>query len=265
METQVLKVFSYEVYTIDPVSKQTGWDIKFVNVIAHTGSEALHILTTWDAFDCVILFNYKEEYTGNMPHGSIIEVNHLNEVITIVLDPRKQKTFNLVEELKKQTELLRVEYLEKTKAYAAKYFAVCKERAKWKDAQWCTFLGLVPEPANKGMASEFMTFPKGFWNSKASKHYDKLKYEAKRIAKMGFDNYDAQEVKRAENHYLASCEKLAERIERKGLDQSCLTIHTAKVGVNIETTLTDGVQTVRAWTIIAEGEIQRPHYRYLVK
>jgi hypothetical protein len=35
--------------------------------------------------------------------------------------------------------------------------------------------------------------------------------------------------------------------------------------VNIDMTLTDGEKTVKAFTIIAEGQIQRPHYRYLVK
>ena len=37
------------------------------------------------------------------------------------------------------------------------------------------------------------------------------------------------------------------------------------IGVNIESIITDGTKTVRAWTIVAEGEIQRPHYRYLIK
>jgi hypothetical protein len=30
-------------------------------------------------------------------------------------------------------------------------------------------------------------------------------------------------------------------------------------------TLSDGEKVVKAFTIIAEGTIQRPHYRYLVK
>jgi hypothetical protein len=42
-------------------------------------------------------------------------------------------------------------------------------------------------------------------------------------------------------------------------------IISGTVGVNINITLTDGDKTVRAYTIVAEGEIQKPHYRYLVK
>jgi hypothetical protein len=37
------------------------------------------------------------------------------------------------------------------------------------------------------------------------------------------------------------------------------------VGVNFETTLSDGEKIVRAFTIVASGEIQKPHYRYLIK
>jgi hypothetical protein len=66
-------------------------------------------------------------------------------------------------------------------------------------------------------------------------------------------------------HYEFSIEKLAERIIKKGLNQDNLKIVTSHIGVNIETTINDGNKTVRAFTIIAEGEIQKPHYRYLVK
>jgi len=66
-------------------------------------------------------------------------------------------------------------------------------------------------------------------------------------------------------HYENSINKLAARIEKKGLNINKLTTVTAHVEANIETTLTDGEQTVRAFTILAWGEINRPHYRYLVK
>jgi hypothetical protein len=71
--------------------------------------------------------------------------------------------------------------------------------------------------------------------------------------------------KQAKDHYTDCIKKLAYRIEQKKMISSDLQIKTAKVGVNIETTFTDGIQTVRAWTIIARGPIQRPHYRYLIK
>ena len=72
-------------------------------------------------------------------------------------------------------------------------------------------------------------------------------------------------VKNAELHFESSLDKLISRIESKGLNMNNISIRHCKVYVNIEIVITDGVKTVRAFTIIAEGEIQRPHYRYLVK
>ena len=59
--------------------------------------------------------------------------------------------------------------------------------------------------------------------------------------------------------------KLAFRIEQKGLNTDNLKLSSSHVGVNFETAITDGTKTVRAFTIIASGPVQRPHYRYLVK
>jgi hypothetical protein len=52
---------------------------------------------------------------------------------------------------------------------------------------------------------------------------------------------------------------------KKGLNEENLKVVTSHIGININTTISDGDKTVKAWTIIAEGEIQKPHYRYLVK
>ena len=71
-------------------------------------------------------------------------------------------------------------------------------------------------------------------------------------------------VGNAISHYEDSIAKLAARIEAKGLNVSNLKVKTSHIGVNIETVLTDGSKTVKAFTIIAEGQVQRPHYRYLV-
>jgi len=44
-----------------------------------------------------------------------------------------------------------------------------------------------------------------------------------------------------------------------------LQLSTSYLDPNISTKITDGKKTVNAWTIIASGPIQRPHYRYLIK
>jgi hypothetical protein len=82
---------------------------------------------------------------------------------------------------------------------------------------------------------------------------------------MGIDKFIDKELKKAELHYESSLLKLAYKIELKKIDIHNMSVVTGHVGVNIDMTLTDGEKTVKAFTIIAEGQIQRPHYRYLVK
>ena len=72
-------------------------------------------------------------------------------------------------------------------------------------------------------------------------------------------------VDNAKKHFASSIEKLAYRLLEKGLNLDNLSFDTSHVDANISTTINDGDKSVRAWTIIASGEVQRPHYRYLIK
>ncbi len=81
------KKIGFEVYTVHPETKEEGWDIKFVEVIANDYKEAKEILSTWDLFDCVILHNYtvKQDSTPYYKHGVILEVDyHYKKVIGII-------------------------------------------------------------------------------------------------------------------------------------------------------------------------------------
>ena len=83
----------------------------------------------------------------------------------------------------------------------------------------------------------------------------------------GLEAYLKSSNLKAEKHYENSLKKLELRIEKKEMDIQNLVADTkySDVEANIEVTLTDGNQTVRARTIIASGPVQKPHYRYLVK
>ena len=146
---------------------------------------------------------------------------------------------NLINILNSETESLRIQYLEMTEKWAvAEFNRLC---------EW---------------ASEYHTGKFGF--GAASKTYHNLPYYI--VNSNGkVDQHVEKMVKAAEQHYENSIQKLAARIEKKGLNTENLSVLTSHVGVNINTTLTDGIKTVRAFTIIAEGPIQRPHYRYLIK
>ena len=85
------------------------------------------------------------------------------------------------------------------------------------------------------------------------------------IIKTGLQKFVEKQVKQAENHYESSILKLSIKIQKKGLNIEKLQVKSGMVGVNFETTLTDGEKIVRAFTIVASGDIQKPHYRYLIK
>ena len=145
----------------------------------------------------------------------------------------------LIQTLTAQTQSLKDQYISMTSDWAAKEFDTLREfvadhRAGRNGYTWSS--------KKYWSLPSYILDPKG----KVETHIEKA-------------------VKAATMHYEESIEKLAARIEKKGLDQSSIKIETTHLGVNIETVLTDGKKTVRAFTIIAQGEIQRPHYRYLVK
>lgn len=171
----------------------------------------------------------------------------------------------LIEILRNETEPLRVQYLDFTKSWAEKYYNLIETRSKWSEETWCSFLGLTPEVRNPGTNREFYSFPKNFYNTSNSRKYRKLRDEIASVLRMGYDKFLAKEIKKAENHYESSLQKLTNRILLKNLNIDNLQIVSGRVGVNIEIMLTDGEKTVKAFTIIAEGSVQRPHYRYLVK
>jgi hypothetical protein len=153
---------------------------------------------------------------------------------------------NLINTLTEQTQQLRAEFIAKTMTWAANDFDAL---TKWADEYSAGKHGF-------GEASKkYYRLPDCVMNHKNYTHHGKNPMQ----------RYVDQAVKNAEAHYVSSIAKLAERISAKGLNESSLKIETAYVGVNIETTLTDGVKTVKAWTIIASGEVQKPHYRYLIK
>lgn len=84
--TKILKImttyFNFEIYTSDPSTGTTGWDIFMVSVKADTYEEAIINLKKFPNFDCVILFNFVREeeeetadflVTENWPTFKIID------------------------------------------------------------------------------------------------------------------------------------------------------------------------------------------------
>lgn len=153
---------------------------------------------------------------------------------------------NLINTLKKETETLRVQYLAMTEEYAANFFNHVKnEMVKYGSKEF--------RSVKESNPSEYYRLQKLVHGRYATIYFG------------GLEKFIGKEVKNAEMHYEDSIVKLADRIEKKELNQEKITVATSHIGVNINTTLTDGEKTVKAFTIIASGPIQRPHYRYLIK
>lgn len=79
------------------------------------------------------------------------------------------------------------------------------------------------------------------------------------------ENHIEKARKFACNHYENSILKLAIRVEKYGLNVEKLVVNSSHIGVNLDCTLTDGQKTIKAFTIVASGDVQRPHYRFLIK
>lgn len=166
----------------------------------------------------------------------------------------------LINILKNETNSLKEQYVQKTKEWATNHYLFVTKRSGWGVVEWCEYLGITPD-----LSYNQPQFPKGFYNTENASRRFKLLNETSRLIRIGLDKYVEKEVENAYKHYEESIEKLAFRIEKKGLDISKIKATTSHIDVNINTVLTDGVKQVKAFTIIAEGQVQRPHYRYLIK
>jgi len=169
----------------------------------------------------------------------------------------------LIERLTEETQSLKKQYLEMIQTWSQEEFTRLKEMSRWSTQQWADHFGITLEERFPGAGT--YSWPRGFYNSQRSVPVFRAREKAAAAASQGEQKFMERAMKNAEQHYEGSIAKLAYRIQNKGLDESSLKMSTSHIGVNIETTITDGSQTVRAWTIIASGPIQRPHYRYLVK
>ena len=171
----------------------------------------------------------------------------------------------IINKLIEGTQILKEEYISSTKKWAERSYDSYIEKSKWNQEKWCQIFGIQPRVVNEGTPNQFIAFPKGFYNTKESKTYSNAQNEISKIMRLGKDKYIQKMIEQAEHHYKQSLEKLAYRI--KGLEMNFLEMQfiTSKIGVNIDTIISDGQQIVKASTIIAEGPIQRPHYRYLIK
>jgi hypothetical protein len=125
-----------------------------------------------------------------------------------------------------------------------------------------------------GITRTSTTFVNDFSNMTEQEKADFLKHESMEkwmwstgysVSQMSQQDFSKKELKKAEKWFDDSIVKLATKINGKGLNLDALQMSSTYVERNLCTTITDGVKKVKAQTIFACGEINRPHFRYLVK
>jgi hypothetical protein len=75
----------------------------------------------------------------------------------------------------------------------------------------------------------------------------------------------AKQLKKSDKSFDASLMKIAFNIQKVEMNIEKAEVVNAFMNNGIDLTLTDGDKKVHAFTIIAFGEIQRPHFRFLIK
>lgn len=183
---------------------------------------------------------------------------------------------NLIAQLMTETQELKTDFLLKTSEFATSEFARLTAMTGMDKFELGATLGFESEiqtvsdlryGAVAGTKIRVWSLVNGYekFNYKHHAKIDKLKDAIYMANKIGVDAYVSKQVESAREHYVLSIYKLASRIVEKGLNIESLTMSTTYFDPNISTAITDGFKTVRAYTIIASGPIQKPHYRYLVK
>lgn len=178
-------------------------------------------------------------------------------------DLQVSNTRGLVKVLKEQTADLKTKFIEKTIEFAKSKFDWAQRTVKMTKEE------LVAKYGERDLKYPYSAYVDGVYTKitkDLSEGGTKALDEARLISSYGLKVYTEGEVKNAEKHYEDSIENLALRLNQKGIkDDTKMEIETATIGANITTTIKHEGTITKAWTIIAEGVVQRPHYRYLIK
>lgn len=167
----------------------------------------------------------------------------------------------LVDTLRTHTKDLYDAFIEKTKEYAARMHAYASNKIETPIEQLYADYGIeFTETVKYGRTVKEVA-------SNSTYAYRNLQRDRSKwyeIASKTYADFEAKEIKHANDHYENSLLRLAARLEAKGISGD-FTAVSGRVGLNFEVVIRHGETVTRAWTIIAEGPIVRAHYRYLVK
>lgn len=194
------------------------------------------------------------------------------------------KELKLIEDLKGQTVELKALYLTETESWAKKEFAkmiTLNEQPieKWyerfdvsTEMQYSHHGCVLSKQKYENMREDWKSEVKEYLSPQSKEYGRKNLYKMRDTMhrlqsdiKLGLEFFISKALKNAEAHYEDSIFKLAFRVIKKGLDVDNLSLSSTTLDRNFTTRITDGVKVVVAFTILAWGPVNRPHYRYLIK
>lgn len=156
----------------------------------------------------------------------------------------------LINLLTENTKELKDRYIKSVEDWASQKYDQCIIRVKWAHEKYMKVYGVIERNGHKYLSQAGCV----------------AKSEANTICSRTKSEFIKKEKEAGIRHYENSLERLAIRLKDKGVtDNTKIEIINAWVGINLEMIIKHDGKITKAWTIIASGQIQRPHYRYLVK
>ncbi len=180
----------------------------------------------------------------------------------------ERQNSKLIDVLREHTTELKIEFLERTKEWSTKQYQHSLEMNKRTSEEWYIEYGMKFNEKIHSFTKERMVIL-DMNDKKTREWYPTMRKEVmmhKDRTKVSLEKYLAIKEQKAIAHYESSLMKLSDRLSKKGIfHDSGLVIEQSKIGVNLEMLIKHNDTVTKAWTIWASGEIQEPHYRYLVK
>jgi hypothetical protein len=185
-------------------------------------------------------------------------------VIKLIKEEHNDK---LVGQLFEKTKELKERIIEQTKIYTTNKFANYQKQLKRTEVEWFEAFEVKWEMSKVYWDRQERPTPvQGEYSRKNYYRMKDAKEKARNIVNGGYEKFEAEELKDAMDHYQSNIEKLAYRLHQMGVsNETEFEVLTAWVQVNLAITIKYAGGIINAWTIIAEGPVQKAHYRYLIK
>lgn len=204
--------------------------------------------------------NAAEKYQARDLGKKIAELDFKHDA---VIDVQSQDSSKLITLLTEQTQDLKEAYITRTIEWAKVRFEDMVNLIDRPAEEWYNDYRILYTIDLETRVIEVDTIEYNRPNLNAMR---KAKERMYYVVEKGIAAYEKEKVEAAKMHYEGSIMKLANRLNAKGVtDDTEVTINSGHIGQNFECYIKWSGGYLTAWTIIASGPVQAPHYRYLIK